>query len=150
MIFMIIAAHVILLLSGLIDSRLGYTSSLITTQLIKQLFHACISAATVYTAQYWLSMRIKNLTLPVAMGAALIILPIAVLIIIGIAGLVSNPATFQNIITWNPYSYPFASAFQFVNSLSSGNFPLQTWIFLAISVMFLVWGTYDFAKRKIT
>jgi hypothetical protein len=95
-------------------------------------------------------MRIKNLTLPVAMGAALIILPIAVLIIIGIAGLVSNPAFFQNIITWNPYSYPFASAFQFVNSQPSGNFPLQTWIFLAISVMFLVWGTYDFAKRKIT
>jgi hypothetical protein len=87
-----------LLFCGMISPKLGFGTSFNHGLLIKMVVRAYIAAAFIYSFQYWLGMRLRNLTMPVAIGSALLILPIAILITLGITGLITNKDDFTKIM----------------------------------------------------
>ena len=100
----LVFAYISLFVCGLINPKLGMGTDFNHTALVLNLLRSYIAAAAISPIQYWLSMKLKNLTLPVAIGSTLIVLPIAILIILGITGLISRNADFLRVITYNPYS----------------------------------------------
>jgi len=69
--------------------------------------------------QYWLSLRVKNFILPFGIGIFAAILPLAVLIILGIAGIISSPEKLNHMLKFDPYSLPFSFVFDFAGMKSS-------------------------------
>jgi len=139
-----------LLLCGILFPGMGIGNSFNHLMLFRGLLSAFIGAAFIYSFQYWLGMRLRNLTLPVAIGSALIILPIAVMIIMGITGLITNKDNFTKIITYNPYSYPYSAAFNFVKSTDVKIFSTTSLVFITLSVIGLVLGVIEFNRRDAT
>jgi hypothetical protein len=133
----------------MISPKQGFGTSFNHGLLIRIILRAYIAAAFIYSFQYWLGMRLRNLTLPVAIGSALFILPIAVLIIMGIAGLISNKDDLTKILTYNPYSYPYSAAFNIMKTTDIkviANLTL-TYIFLSFTALEL--GEWEFSKRNV-
>ncbi len=135
--------------SGLISPKLGFGTYFNHGLLIRVLLKAYFAAAAIYSIQYWLSMRLRNLTLPFAIGSAMIILPIAILIILGVAGLIKNNLGFVKIITYNPYSYPYSPGFNFMKTTDSTIFTINTLVFILLSIAALVLGAWEFNRRNI-
>jgi hypothetical protein len=146
----LIFAYGSLLLFGLINPKLGFGNNFNHILMFRILVKAYIAAAAIYSIQYWLSMRLRNLTLPVAIGSALIIFPIAVLIILGIAGLIQRNQDFFKIITYNPYSYPYAAGFNPLKSSEIIIFTKNSIVFIGISLASLIAGTLEFNSRNIS
>lgn len=149
LILTLVLAYGSLLLSGLLSPKLGIGATFNHNLLLRIIIRAYIAAAAIYTIQYWLGMRLRNLTLPVAIGSALIILPIAILIILGIAGLINENQSFTKIITYNPYSYPYSAAFNMMKSTEITIFSVNTYIFISLSLAALLLGAWDFTRRKV-
>jgi len=145
----IACAYISLIICGLINSKLGFGVSFNHLLLVKVLLKGYLAASAIYSIQYWLGMRLRNLTLPVAIGSGLIILPIAIMIILGITGLITKEAEFNRIITYDPYSYPYSASFNFMKTPDSSLFPQQTLIFMLLSLVFLVFGIWEFNRRDI-
>ncbi len=146
----IIFAYLSLLICGLIYPKLGMGTSFNHAALVLNLLRSYIAAAAIYSIQYWLSMKLKNHTLPVAIGSTLIVLPIAILIILGITGLISRNADFLRVITYNPYSYPYSPGFNFVKSAEIVIFTTNTIVFIIISIAILAFGTWEFGRRNVS
>lgn len=142
-------AYGALLLCGIISPKLGFAENFNHALLVKTLLRAYLAAAFIYSFQYWLGMRLRNLTLHVAIGSALIILPIAVLIILGVAGLLNNKDDFNSIITYNPYSYPYSAAFNLVKTTDITVFTSTTVEFILLSMLALIFGAWEFSRRNI-
>jgi hypothetical protein len=142
-------AYCSIFITGLVVPRLGFGTAFNHSLLIRILLRSYISAAAIYSIQYWLGMRLRNLTLPVAIGSALIILPIAVLMILGITGLITKMDSFSKIISYNPYSYPYSAAFNFTKTTEVYLFPTITLVFMLISVVALILGSVEFNRRNV-
>jgi hypothetical protein len=149
LILTVLLTYTSLFICGLIVPKLGFGTSFNHMLLFQRLIKAYIAAASVYSIQYWLGMRLRNLTMPVAIGSALIILPIATLIIMGIAGLIQRIEDFTKIISYNPYSYPYASAFNLMKSAGGSIFPALAVVFIFLSVIVLALGAWEFNRRNI-
>jgi hypothetical protein len=142
-------AYCSILICGIISPKLGFGTSFNHGLLVKIIIKAYIASAAIYTLQFWMGMRLRNLTLPVAIGSALILLPIAVLIIMGITGLINDSSYFVNTITYNPYSNAFASAFSMMKPAEISYFSTPTYIFILLSLIALVLGAWEFNRRNI-
>jgi len=142
-------AYGAILICGIISPKLGFGASFNHLLLLKIILRAYIASAAIYTLQFWMGMRLRNLTLPVAIGSALIVLPIAVLIIMGITGLLNDSKYFVNIITYNPYSNAFSTAFNMMKTSDITYFSTPTYLFLLISFVSLVLGAREFSRRNI-
>jgi len=138
-----------LLLCGMISTKLGFGASFNHHLLIRIVLRAYIAAAFIYSFQYWLGMRLRNLTMPVAIGSALIILPIAVMITMGITGLITNKDDFTKVITYNPYSYPYSAAFNLMKSTEFTIFSNITLIYIFLSIIALILGAWEFKRRNV-
>lgn len=145
----IACAYISLIICGLINPKLGFGISFNHLLMAKVLLKGYLAASAIYSIQYWLGMRLRNLTLPVAIGSALIILPIAIMIILGITGLITKEAQFNKVITYDPYSYPYSAAFNFMKTPDNSLFPKLTLIYLLLSAVFLVFGTWEFNRRNV-
>jgi lantibiotic transport system permease protein len=77
-----------------------------------------LSCFTLIAFQYWLSIRAKNFILPFGIGVFAAILPLAVFIILGIAGIISSPGKLIHILRFDPYSLPFSFVFDFAGTKS--------------------------------
>ncbi len=135
---------------GLISPKLGFGLNFNYRLLFRILINAYIAAAAIYSIQYWLGMRLRNLILPVAIGSALIILPVAVLIMLGITGLISHSDEFTKIITYNPYSYPYSAAFNMMKKTEVTIFSTTTIVFIKVSLVALFLGSREFNRRNIS
>jgi hypothetical protein len=78
-----------------------------------------VSCFTLISIQYWLSLRVKNFVLPFGIGTFAAILPLAVFIILGIAGLISSPEKLNHMLKYDPYSLPFSFVFDIAGMKSS-------------------------------
>jgi len=146
----LVFAYFSILMCGLISPKLGFGTSFNHIMLMRMLIRAYTAAAAIYSIQYWLGMRLRNLTLPLAIGSALIILPIATLIILGIAGLITKIEDFTKIITYNPYSYPYSTAFNLTKNTDITIFSTTTIVFILISIVALVLGAWEFNRRNVS
>jgi len=78
-----------------------------------------LSCFTLISIQYWLSLRVKNFVLPFGIGTFAAILPLAVFIILGIAGIISSPEKLNHILKFDPYSLPFSFVFDYAGMKSN-------------------------------
>lgn len=138
-----------LFICGLFWPTLGFGNNFNHLLLITTILRGYLAAAAIYPIQFWLGMKLKNLTMPVAIGSALIILPIATLIIMGISGLMNEKDNFTRIITYDPYSYPFATAFNLLKTAEISLFPTVTIVYIGIGIVILLAGSYEFSRRNI-
>ena len=78
-------------------------------------------------------------------------MPIAILMILGIAGVLTNPQELKGIFCYNPYSYPFSGLFNFTQKsiAESPELPQMTKIFLVVAAALFVMNYFDFRKRNI-
>jgi hypothetical protein len=72
-----------------------------------------LSCSALVSIQYWLAVRLKNFLLPSGIGTVAAILPLAVLMILGIAGIISTPEKLNNMLKLDPYSLPYSFIFDF-------------------------------------
>jgi hypothetical protein len=71
------------------------------------------SCAALIAIQYWLSIRLKNFLLSGGIGTVAIILPLAVFMILGIAGIIATPEKLNSFLKLDPYSLPYSFVFDF-------------------------------------
>jgi hypothetical protein len=93
-----------------------------------------LSCFLLISVQYWLSLRAKNFVVPFGIGTFAAILPLAVFIILGIAGIISSPEKLHQFLRFDPYSLPFSFVFDFAgikNSLLVVQIPVK---FIIVSV----------------
>jgi len=109
------------------------------------------SASVIVTFQYWISNRFRNLIGPIIIGISLIILPIAVLVVLGMAGLLEQKDLVQKIFAYDPYSYPFTNIFNFLEAQTKPLevFPRLSQIYLAISVLLCGLSYWDFLRKDV-
>jgi hypothetical protein len=65
------------------------------------------------TLQYWMCMRLKGFITPIITGVFFTILPIAYMMILGIAGLFKKSKEVLSVFEYDPYSYPFSTVVHF-------------------------------------
>jgi len=145
----IVLAYSALFIFGIAFPKLGLGNSFNHLLLFRAFFRVYFAASAIYTIQYWLGMRLKNLTLPVAIGATLIILPIAILIVLGIAGLMNDSENFTQSLTYNPYSYPYSAAFNMMQNAEFDIFPTLTIVYIFVSVLAFGLGAWDFNRKDV-
>lgn len=136
---------------GFITPKLRLTSEFAHGYLFLLMARTFISAFALVVIQYLLSMKWKNVVAAVSVGTGLIILPIAVMFVMGITGLITNQKLFQWLPVYNPYSYPFS----FVLNVSSGGSVRQEFFHTHLLVWFLAGcllagiGYQELRKRNI-
>ena len=112
-----------------------------------------LSCFALISIQYWLSLRIKNFVLPFGIGTFATILPLAVFIILGIAGIISSPEKLNHILKFDPYSLPFSFVFDYAGMKSNTTIVQIPSKFVIASVAAgLVIGTagfFDLRRRNI-
>lgn len=72
-----------------------------------------ISASLMLAIQYYLSLCLRNFILPLGIGIAATILPIAIFITLGIAGIIQSQAALSTILRYDPYTLPYSFVFDF-------------------------------------
>lgn len=78
-----------------------------------KLIKVFISASSMMAIQYYLSLRSRNFILPLGIGIAMAILPIAIFITLGIAGIVRSQEGLATVLRVDPYTLPFSFVFNF-------------------------------------
>ena len=104
--------------------------------------------------QYYLSVRLKNFIVPLGIGIAATILPIAVFITLGIAGIINSQQALTRILRFDPYTLPFSFVFDF-EALSNEKFLGHTPpAFIAgsalLALVVLTAACIDQSRRNIT
>jgi lantibiotic transport system permease protein len=148
---LIVFLYIAMLLLGSISPKLRITAAFDHVYLLLLITQTFLSAAALVVIQYILSLKLKNVVAPVAIGTTLIILPIAVLFVLGITGLISNPRVLQWLPKYDPYSFPFSFVFNVTNGgpvkQELFSTPLLTWFLVALAVAIL--GYFEVRKRNI-
>ncbi|MBN2482033.1 MAG: ABC transporter permease [Bacteroidales bacterium] len=99
------------------------------------------SASLMLAIQYYLSLRLKNFILPLGIGIAATILPIAIFITLGIAGIIQSQAALSTILRYDPYTLPYSFVFDFAaftNANHLGNIP-SVFIYSSVGLGLLVY-----------
>ncbi|MCX6269694.1 MAG: ABC transporter permease [Bacteroidetes bacterium] len=157
----------LVLLTFLITLSLGYLSSWLLHLLKPLKFHyqqggvplghlmlllgnTYLCGLFIIAFQYWISSRFRNLVVPVVIGISLIILPIAVLIILGMSGLIHQPDALKDIFNYDPYSYPFGHNFNFTKGPEPNLvlLPKMSVIYLIASILVSIVAFFDFRRRN--
>lgn len=138
-----------LFLMGLMSPKLQITASFEHAYLWTMTARSFLSAIALVVIQYILAMKLRNVVASVTIGIALIILPVAILFVLGITGLITNP----NVLKWLPLYDPYAFPYSFVFNFSQGgsvrqdffSFGLLNWFLASIPISYL---GYLEVKRK--
>lgn len=119
-------------------------------RLSKELLKTYLAGASIIAIQYWFSLRFRNLIIPFVLGVSLIILPVAVVIIMGMTGLINQPQSIENVFNYDPYAYPFAHIFSFLKGPSPTVviLPPLTLLYLGLAVVITFLNYLDFRKRN--
>lgn len=112
-----------------------------------------LSCSALIAIQYWMSIRLKNFILPTAIGTIAAILPLAVLMILGIAGIISSPEKLGQLLKFDPYSLPYSFVFDFSqlqNKTAIARIPTQFVIGSVIAgIVIGTAGFFDNQRRNI-
>lgn len=151
-IFFILFSYGFALLLNQVSSRMTFEQGGIDFNLLaKLLARSYLSGLFIISLQYWMSLRMRNIIIPFIIGLAFIILPIAITIIMGMTGLISDPAKVENIFSYDPYSYPFTHAFKLAKEAAYqvNIFPQKSQLYGLLSLVIFLLAYLDFSKRNI-
>lgn len=136
---------------GLISAKLRITSEFDHFYLITMISRTILSAFALLVIQYLLSIRFRNVIAAISIGISLIILPVALLIVLGVAGVLKNPKVLQWLPRWDPYSFPFSHVFKMnsggTNHQEFYSHPLLIWFLAAI--VLAIGGYFEQRRRNI-
>jgi hypothetical protein len=152
LIFFILFTYSFSFLLNIVSKRMTFGEGGISFHLlIRQLGRSFLSGFFIIALQYWLSIRIRNLIVPFIIGLVFIILPLALVIILGMTGLISDPTMIEKIFSYDPYSYPFTHAFKLSKEAAAQIhlFPAKSQLFGLISILILILAYLDFSKKNI-
>ncbi len=109
-----------------------------------------IASLFIIALQTWLSTRLRNLVLPIITGIGLIILPIAILIVMGMSGMIQHAKSMEEVFSYDPYAWPFARIFSFMKGpeQSINLFPRLTIIYGLLAILVSVSGSLEFKRRN--
>jgi len=112
-----------------------------------------VSCSALIAIQYWLSMRFRNFLLSSGIGTVAIILPLAVFMILGIAGIIATPEKLNNFLKLDPYSLPYSFIFDF-SQMKSNNVLVQIPARFVVGsllagILILTAGFFDIRRRNI-
>jgi lantibiotic transport system permease protein len=112
-----------------------------------------LSCTAMIAIQYWLSIRLKYFIWPFGLGVVGTMLPLAVFIILGIAGIIGSPEKLNVVLKYDPYSLPFSFVFDYSmmkSNLSIVEIPFK-FILGSLSTGFFIMflGFVDLHKRNI-
>lgn len=100
-----------------------------------------LSASLMMSIQFYLSLRFRNFIVPLGIGIAASILPIAIFIALGIAGIIQGQGGLTQILRIDPYTLPFSFAFNFgalTDPYFLGEIP-PFFIFTSVSVAVIIY-----------
>jgi len=151
LLFVVFAHSAAFILSNISPKYSNITGWIDFNKLVNMLVRTYLAGFAIIAIQYWISLRRKNLVFPITIGITLTIMPIAILMILGIAGVLTNPQELKGIFCYNPYSYPFSGLFNFTQKsiAESPELPQMTKIFLVVAAALFVMNYFDFRKRNI-
>lgn len=127
-------------------------SSIDASVFFKNFSRTYLSCFLLVAIQFWLSNHIRNIVFPVATGIFIIILPVGVLMVLGIARLINDPVIIKNVFTFNPYSFPFAHVFNFnpkINTANENIFTGTRILFFGLSIVVFALNYIDICRRNI-
>jgi hypothetical protein len=134
-ILFILLAYLAGFILNFVSSRLPFKLNSLPFQHFLTIFtRTYLSCFLIVVFQHWLSFRLKNLVLPIAIGIILIILPIGILMVLGITRLISDPKLFKYVFEYDPFTYPFSSIFQF----KPGEKIAEEGIFTSLRVLYFI------------
>jgi lantibiotic transport system permease protein len=148
---LIVLLYISTLILGTLSPKLRISAAFDHSYLWLIMTNTFLSATALLVIQYILSLKLKNVVAPVAIGISMIILPIAVLMVLGMTGIIKNPRVFEWLPKYDPYSYPYS----FVFSLNHGGqakmelFKPSLGIWLIISIVLAILGYFEMSKRNI-
>ncbi|HOW32516.1 MAG TPA: ABC transporter permease, partial [Bacteroidales bacterium] len=151
LLLLLIFSLVSFLLLAIINSKTNMLLTMDYGYLITVFCRTIIAGIAMTVIQYILSLRLKNVVAPIAIGISLAILPIAVLFVLGVTGVISNPQVLTWLPLYDPYTYPYS---HFFNIMSGPSYklqflPLPSLVYLFISIALVVFGVYEFNHREI-
>lgn len=152
LVFFIVFSYTFAFILNQISARMTFSEGGISFHLlIRQLIRSFLSGFLIIALQYWMSLRFRNLIIPFIIGLVLIILPIALAIIMGMTGFITDPAMIEKIFSYDPYSYPFTHAFKLTKEAAGQIhlFPANSQWFALISLAVFLLAYLDFSKRNI-
>lgn len=151
LLFVVFAHSAAFILSNISPKYSNITGWIDFNKLVNMLVRTYLAGFAIIAIQYWISLRRKNLVFPITIGITLTIMPIAILMVLGIAGILKNPQELKDIFRYNPYSYPFSDLFNFTRKpiSESPELPRMTEIFLVVAAALFVMNYFDFRKRNI-
>jgi hypothetical protein len=156
MVISVIFAFIILsglaLIIQLIRPGLNFTGTSYDFVTFIRLFtHSVLSGIFIMTLQYWFCIRLRGFMAPIITGVFFTILPIAYLMILGIAGLLKKGKEILKVFEYDPYSYPFSTTFRFAsaNGASAPVIPDILQIHLGIALVILILAAIDNHFRKV-
>jgi hypothetical protein len=148
----------LLILSGLapiiqlIRPGLNFTGTSFDFITFYRLFiHTILGGIFIMTLQYWLCLRLRGFMAPIISGVFFTIIPIAYVMILGIAGLLKKGKEVLKVFEYDPYSYPFSTTFKFApaNSASTPLIPDILQLHLGIALVILILAAIDNHYRKV-
>ncbi|HPT13470.1 MAG TPA: ABC transporter permease [Bacteroidales bacterium] len=147
---MILLTYLAMFVLDLIVPKLALIQSLDHLYLLTALGRTFLAAIAMVVIQYYLGLRMRNVVAPISIGTAMAILPIAVLFILGVTGLLSNPRVLSWLPLYNPYTYPYSHVFNIMSgpSYELDLFPSASLIYLLIAVVLAIAGSYEFKNRN--
>jgi lantibiotic transport system permease protein len=148
----------LIILSGLapiiqlIRPGLNFTGTSFDVITFIRLFtHTILSGIFIMTLQYWFCIRLRGFMAPIITGVFFTILPIAYVMILGIAGLLKKGKEILKVFEYDPYSYPFSSTFRLIpaNNTSIPIIPDILQLHLEIALVILILAAIDNHFRKV-
>jgi len=147
----IIFLYLSLLIMGVLSPKLQITAAFEHAYLFMMTGRTFLSAVALVVIQYILAMKLRNIVASVTIGIAMIILPVAILFILGITGLITSP----NVLKWLPLYDPYAFPYSFVFNFSQGgsvrqeffSMGLLNWFLAAIAISVL--GYLEVRQKNI-
>lgn len=144
--------YISLFVMGLISPKLQITAAFAHGYLFQVAARSFISAMAMTVIHYILGMKMRNIISSVSIGVTLIILPVAMLFVLGITGLITNPNVLKWLPVYDPYSYPYSFVFNFSKGGSFRHaFYSNSLIFWTLAaVLISIPGYFENKRRNIT
>jgi len=136
---------------GLLSEKLRITGQFEHGYLLRVTTRSYLSALAMLVTQYLLGMKLRNVVASVSIGISLIIIPIAIIIVLGITGVITNPDILKWLPVYNPYSYPYSFVFHFSQggSIRQDFYSLSLVLWTSFAVVASLLGYYELKFRNI-
>jgi lantibiotic transport system permease protein len=148
---MLILVYISLFILGFLKPMVQITDKFEHTYLLLMVSRTFLSSVALTVIQYLISMKLRNVVVAVSIGISMIILPVAILFVLGITGLITNPGIFKWLPRYDPYSFPYS----FVFNITNGGQVKQEFLssilimWLIIAIILAIAGYFEIKKRNI-